>query len=276
MKNIDHIETCAETDDVILGNAQSNILNGKGGKDKLMGFDGNDILVAQAGKLDGGKGTDSYRVLQNTDGEAALLIIEEDDDPDTLSHVFLDYSVTQIISIKRIKQHLFIELNNDNQSITTLTLFHLYSAFEPKKRRLTSQYIFYTKDGVIFSGLPAEIAFDPNKDEPETLILMATYAPNFDQKLSLPKTDSLKKPFIIQKMSGQKQTGMIDISGEKKILPDFLRLVAQETGFDDDLQGNELSNILHSKTGEDILEGKGGRDVYIIEDRPTHGRSAHS
>ncbi|WP_174888908.1 C80 family cysteine peptidase [Candidatus Williamhamiltonella defendens] len=276
LKNIDHIETCAETDDVILGNAQSNILNGKGGKDKLMGFDGNDILVAQAGKLDGGKGTDSYRVLQNTDGEAALLIIEEDDDPDTLSHVFLDYSVTQIISIKRIKQHLFIELNNDNQSITTLTLFHLYSAFEPKKRRLTSQYIFYTKDGVIFSGLPAEIAFDPNKDEPETLILMATYAPNFDQKLSLPKTDSLKKPFIIQKMSGQKQTGMIDISGEKKILPDFLRLVAQETGFDDDLQGNELSNILHSKTGEDILEGKGGRDVYIIEDRPTEEVRIHN
>ncbi|WP_187306880.1 hypothetical protein [Candidatus Williamhamiltonella defendens] len=120
LKNIDHIETCAEKDDVILGNAPSSILNGKGWKDKLMGLDRNDILVAQAGKLYRGKDTDSYRVLQNTDGEASVLIIEADDDPDTLSHMFLDYFVISIISIKRIKQHLFIELNHDNQSITTL------------------------------------------------------------------------------------------------------------------------------------------------------------
>ncbi|WP_187312814.1 hypothetical protein [Candidatus Williamhamiltonella defendens] len=62
----------------------------------------------------------------------------------------------------------------------------------------------------------------------------------------------------------------------KKIFPDFLRFLDRETGFDDDLQGNELSNVLHSKTGEDILEGKGGRDVYIIKDRPTEEVRIHN
>nr|WP_234813607.1 C80 family cysteine peptidase [Candidatus Hamiltonella defensa] len=176
LKNIDHVETCADTDDVILGNAQANILNGKGGKDKLMGFDGNDILVAQSGKLDGGKGTDSYRVLQNTRSEPAILIIEEEEDPEEFSHVFLDYAVTQIISIKRIKQHVVIELRNDNQSITTLTLFYLYRSVEPKTRKLTQQYIFYTQDGVIFTGFPPEIAVNPDEEEPEPLTLMAQYS----------------------------------------------------------------------------------------------------
>ncbi|WP_187312815.1 hypothetical protein [Candidatus Williamhamiltonella defendens] len=88
MKNIDHIETCAEKNDVILGNAQSSILNGNGWKDKLMGLDGNDILVSQAGKLYRGKDTDSYRVLQNTDGEASVLIVKAGDDSDTSSHIF--------------------------------------------------------------------------------------------------------------------------------------------------------------------------------------------
>lgn len=46
------------------------------------------------------------------------------------------------------------------------------------------------------------------------------------------------------------------------------KLVPQESGFDDDLQGDDLSNILLSTTGQDRLEGKGGRDIYVVEDRP--------
>ncbi len=233
-----------------------------------MGFDGNDILVAQSGKLDGGKGTDSYRVLQNTRSEPAILIIEEEEDPEEFSHVFLDYAVTQIISIKRIKQHVVIELRNDNQSITTLTLFYLYRSVEPKTRKLTQQYIFYTQDGVIFTGFPPEIAVNPDEEEPEPLTLMAQYAPKFDQTFHFPKTDSEKAPVIIQKMQHQKTPGVLDVRGETKLLPDFLRLLPQETGFDDHLQGDEHRNTLHSKKGQDILEGKGETDVYIIEDRP--------
>ncbi|WP_407079107.1 calcium-binding protein, partial [Candidatus Williamhamiltonella defendens] len=268
LKNIDHVETCAETDDVILGNAQANILNGKGGYDIIKGFDGNDILVAQAGELYGGKGTDCYRVLQNTGSDPATLIIKEEDAPEALSPVFLDYAVTQIISIKKLKQRLFIQLRNDNQSITTLTLFYLYRSVEPKTRKLTSQYIFYTKDGVMFTGLPAEIAVNADEEEPEPLTLMAQYAPKFDQTFHFPETDSEKAPVIIQKMQHQNTPGVLDVRGETRLLPDCLRLLPQETGFDDNLQGDEHRNTLHSQKGQDILEGKGERDVYIIEDRP--------
>ncbi|BGI52011.1 MAG: hypothetical protein HamCj_03640 [Candidatus Hamiltonella defensa (Ceratovacuna japonica)] len=269
LKNIDHVETCAETDDVILGNAQANILNGKGGYDILKGFDGNDILVAQTGELYGGKGTDCYRVLQNTGSDPATLIIKEEDAPESLSPVFLEYAVTQIISIKKLKQRLFIQLRNDNQSITTLTLYDLYvSSVDEQTRRLTSQYIFYTKDGVMFTGFPPEIAVNPDEEEPEPLTLMAQYAPKFDQTFHFPKTDSEKAPVIIQKMQHQKTPGVLDVRGETKLLPDFLRLLPQETGFDDNLQGDERRNTLHSKKGQDILEGKGETDVYIIEDRP--------
>nr|WP_235661270.1 calcium-binding protein [Candidatus Hamiltonella defensa] len=231
LKNIDHVETCAETDDVILGNAQANILNGKGGYDILKGFDGNDILVAQTGELYGGKGTDCYRVLQNTGSDPATLIIKEEDAPESLSPVFLEYAVTQIISIKKLKQRLFIQLRNDNQSITTLTLYDLYvSSVDEQTRRLTSQYIFYTKDGVIFTGFPPEIAVNPDEEEPEPLTLMAQYAPKFDQTFHFPKTDSEKAPVIIQKMPHQKTPGVLDVRGEKKLLPDFLRLLPKKRG----------------------------------------------
>ncbi|WP_339050433.1 hypothetical protein [Candidatus Hamiltonella endosymbiont of Tuberolachnus salignus] len=220
-------------------------------------------------ELYGGKGTDCYRVLQNTGSDPATLIIKEEDAPESLSPVFLEYSVTQIIDIKKLKQRLFIKLRNDNQSITTLTLYDLYvSSVDEQTRRLTSQYIFYTKDGVIFTGFPPKIAVNPDEEEPEPLTLMAQYAPKFDQTFHFPKTDSEKAPVIIQKMQHQKTPGVLDVRGETKLLPDFLRLLPQETGFDDNLQGDERRNTLHSKTGQDTLEGKGERDVYIIEDRP--------
>ncbi|ATW30320.1 peptidase C80 [Candidatus Williamhamiltonella defendens] len=269
LKNIHHIETCSDTDDVIFGNDQSNILNGQGGRDTLRGFGGNDILVAQAGGLHGGNGTDCYRVLQNTYSESALLIITEENDPEELSHVILDYSVTQISNIKRIKEHLFIELINDNQSITTLTLFDLYlPSLKKQKRTLTAQYIFYTQDGVMFWGLPAEIPFNPYTEEPEQLALIATYTGNVHKNSPLSETKSTKQGLIIQKMADQQQPGLIEVMGQAKILPHFLKLVPQESGFDDDLQGDDLSNTLHSKIGGDILEGKGGTDIYIIDDRP--------
>ncbi|ASV34251.1 calcium-binding protein [Candidatus Hamiltonella defensa] len=269
LKNIHHIETCSETDDVILGNDQSNTLNGNGGYDKLMGFNGNDTLVAQAGELDGGEGTDFYRILQNTRSDDVTLTIKEENNPEEFSPVFLDYTVNQIISIKRVKQDVFIELRNKNSSITTLTLSDLYIfSTQQQKRTLTTQYIFYTQDGMIFTGLPSDITFNFDNEEPEPLTLIAQYIPNFDKK-HLPKTDSEETPFIIQKMSCQHNPGVIDLKDEKKILPDFLKLVPQESGFDDDLQGDDLSNILLSTTGQDRLEGKGGRDIYVVEDRPT-------
>ncbi|WP_268904022.1 hypothetical protein [Candidatus Williamhamiltonella defendens] len=42
---------------------------------------------------------------------------------------------------------------------------------------------------------------------------------------------------------------MIDLEDEK-IFPDFLKLVQKETGFDDDLQGDDLINIVLSTTGQ--------------------------
>ncbi|WP_254591772.1 C80 family cysteine peptidase [Candidatus Williamhamiltonella defendens] len=269
LKNIHNVEICSETDDVILGNNQPNILNGNGGYDKLMGFYGNDILVSQAGELDGGEGTDFYRILQNTRSDHATLIIKEENNPEEFSPVFLDYTVNQIISIKRIKQDVFIELRNKNSSITTLTLSDLYIfSTQQQKGTLTAQYIFYTQDGMIFTGLPSEITFNFDNEEPEPLTLIAQYVPNFDKKCHLPKTDSEETPLIIQKISYQQTPGVIALKDEKKILPDFLKLVPQESGFDDDLQGDDLSNILLSTTGQDKLEGKGGRDIYIVEDRP--------
>ncbi|WP_234809357.1 calcium-binding protein [Candidatus Williamhamiltonella defendens] len=232
LKNIHHIETCPETDDVIWGNDQTNILNGKGGEDKLIGFDGNDILVAQAGKMEGGKGTDCYRVLQNTHGEPATLIIKEEDDPEEFSHVFLDYSVEQIISIRRLKQNVLIELRNNNDSITTLTLSYLYFlSVERPQRRLTTQYIFYTQEGVIFSGLPSEIAFNFNEEEPEPLTLIAQYAQKFDQKFTPPEYESEKYPLIIQKMAYQKNRGGYRYQGRKKNIAGFFEISSARNGF---------------------------------------------
>jgi len=64
---------------------------------------------------------------------------------------------------------------------------------------------------------------------------------------------------------GQKQ---ITINSITKLLPEYVRLVAEDSPFNDHIKGDQFNNMLHSRRGNDVLTGGEGVDIYYLHDDP--------
>ncbi|AWK14196.1 hypothetical protein CCS41_06415 [Candidatus Fukatsuia symbiotica] len=296
--HIEHAQGHSETNDILRGNEDDNLLNGVGGKDSLFGEGGNDILMLQAGIALGGTGTDSYRILQNNRPENAMVTVFEAPDTQEISNVLLDYTAEQIVSVSHKEGFVLLTLRNDNSTLTTLGLYGMYS--DPKEDPLTHQpgayhtladkpfssnaftdksarkkrsrqhnFLLYTRDGFMISGWPQQLM--PPSDDSEPLLprLAARYKPEWDRNWQ--KLTQRSKPADIQvHLSTQNEQGKItiNIAGREvraNLLPSFMQLIIAETPFNDRLEGDDTNNRLQSAQGNDILIGKGGSDHYVIE-----------
>ncbi|WP_186371910.1 FG-GAP-like repeat-containing protein, partial [Yersinia aleksiciae] len=102
--------------DEIIGNDLDNYLNGIGGDDSLSGNGGDDLLALQEGLARGGAGKDSYHILKNTQNRSLQIKIEEiaeDDNVDiSVSNIFLEHNLNQIVSIELDDFDVLINLSN--------------------------------------------------------------------------------------------------------------------------------------------------------------------
>ncbi|WP_039906920.1 FG-GAP-like repeat-containing protein [Candidatus Regiella insecticola] len=126
LRHIEHAQGHSETNDILQGNDEKNLLNGVGGKDSLYGEGGNDILILQAGIAHGGEGTDSYRILQNDLADNVMVTLYEAPNRQEVSNILLDHTAEQIISISQKEGFILITLRNDNGTRTILGLSDMY------------------------------------------------------------------------------------------------------------------------------------------------------
>ncbi|ATW33817.1 FG-GAP-like repeat-containing protein [Candidatus Williamhamiltonella defendens] len=153
LSGIEHAVGHRETNDKLVGDDGNNQLDGAGGKDDLIGHGGNDILSLSAGRAVGGKGMDTYRILQNTTQENSTIEVEETSDSDNDSHIVLHYRLANLMKISLRETDVVLTLRNDNQTQTEVILKDLYSEVTQNgERQLQHRYIFQTSDGVFLKG----------------------------------------------------------------------------------------------------------------------------
>jgi len=117
LRHIEHAQGHRETNDILQGNNEKNLLNGVGG---------NDILILQAEIAHGGKGTDSYRILQNDLADNVMVTLYEAPNRQEVSNILLDHTAEKIISISHKEGFILITLRNDNGTRTILGLSDMY------------------------------------------------------------------------------------------------------------------------------------------------------
>ncbi|AYB48350.1 hypothetical protein CJJ19_01155 [Candidatus Williamhamiltonella defendens] len=258
LNRIENASGHAQTHDQLIGNAKNNILDGKGGIDHLIGDDGNDVLMLQAGIADGGKGTDLYFIYQS--GTHAQIIIKET--PMESSIISLNYRADQIQSVKIDGQHIAVNLLNDNGvAVTTLKLENAYN----KEGLLQHNYLINSRDGIVMFGFPEYAPAPINLSTPVSITLGALYNPDLDRSFQTRTQGRVSRDIrVIQDASNNRVT----VGDQISQLPSFLSLHPRDTRFHDDLIGGRNLSILSSMMGSDHLKGQKGTHLYLIQPHP--------
>ncbi|WP_072550243.1 membrane-targeted effector domain-containing toxin [Candidatus Fukatsuia symbiotica] len=286
--NIEHAVGHAETNDILIGNQESNHLDGKGGDDKLYGNDGDDILVLARGFADGGNGIDTYHILQNPKTDLSVINIDESSSQETsrqeVSNIMLDYHVDHIKAVTFIKPDkritglntksrrygIEILLQNDNGTETILRLQDVYRLADNDETQVeqVKQYLLSTRDGMqLFPEWPSVIKWNTEDNcWPFSPSFKAQYRVTYDHRKS--SLDFFNTPttngFIHLKQQYMEQPGEVTVAGTRVVLPSFVQLMAEDTAFNDHLEGNKQNNQLYSRYGNDRLKGDAGTDIYHI------------
>ncbi|WP_039907613.1 calcium-binding protein [Candidatus Regiella insecticola] len=117
----------------------------------------------------------------------------------------------------------------------------------------------------MLSGWPDSIAQDDEGNGSFSPIFNAQYSIAHDHRASslnfFKAPQPADSPIRLAQNNGQ---GKITVAGATLSLPTFMQLVAEDTPFNDYLVGDNANNQLHSRRGNDQLQGKGGTDSYII------------
>lgn len=270
--------------DLLVGDRQDNYLNGLGGTDAIFGMQGNDVIALQAGKAFGGTGNDSYHILQNSSDQTVTITIneipEEPLNPD-VSNIILDYSVEQIVSVRRSGNAMLFELRNNNDSVTELVLSNVYQSVEGKWRRVLD-YNLFTNDGFILTPQwPIELQSPTEWFHP---ILLAQYSlyndSGYHVLLAHHDPQDITVRYDLTAKSGHSLTHLIkqpigeEVILRQKVLPPVVRLAFHDMpvlmGYlpNYELLGDENSNVFLAHQGEGLLQGRGGSDHYLVQHNP--------
>ncbi|AWK14269.1 hypothetical protein CCS41_06955 [Candidatus Fukatsuia symbiotica] len=272
LHNIEHAYGHSGTNDILVGDNGNNVLDGMGGIDTLIGNDGNDILTLQAGMASGGRGIDSYHILQNNSDRNVTIVVEETQNLPEVSNILLDYKAEQITSITLHKQDVWIRLRNDEGRLTTVVLRAMYSSVENKQRKRQHIYHLSSRDGLLITEWPAimEHSSDGGGRLPH---LTAQYKPerdrNWQERIQGARAENVQVHLTARNRWGQGQININIVGHASTIntpviaLPSFIQLDMVGTKFVNYLEGDDNSNYLWSTHGKDLLVGKGGTDHYM-------------
>ncbi|WP_141553657.1 calcium-binding protein, partial [Candidatus Regiella insecticola] len=218
------------------------------------------------------QGVISHRVQQNL-GSAE---IKTEHKQAKLSNILLDHKAEQILSLSLVDNDVIINLRNDNGSLMSLKLKDIYTTSnDGRQKTLTDHYLLYSRDGVMFSGLPPILRQNSDGHWPFTPRLIAQYLPDLDrdwqQQTSGKTADEINNIRIhLQQNNGQ---GQITIGERPLILPTFMHLLLRGTRFNTLLEGDNEDNLLESSYANDSLSGKQGEDLYLIKNTLNHART---
>jgi Ca2+-binding RTX toxin-like protein len=269
--------------DTIIGNNLDNYLNGMGGDDKILGNEGNDLLVLQSGLAQGGTGLDSYHILKNSQDQSLQIRIEEIQEESnteiSTSNIFLDHSLNQITSIELDNLDVLINVQNDNGFMTQIRLVEVYKVNNNKKQQILN-FTVQTVDG--FTVVPLWPSYF-NEDAQFSPNMVAYYSSltdrNYKELVGQGEHDDIVVQFSLDNGNQQQQIIHIKrVEGEKDIilrqslLPEFIMLSPPEhsllMGFlpHYELLGDNENNVFQVLKGRGLLEGKGGNDTYFIQE----------
>ncbi|EGY28786.1 RTX toxin [Candidatus Regiella insecticola 5.15] len=269
--------------DILIGDEGDNQLNGRGGLDYLQGRGGNDVLSLEQGEAEGGTGIDTYCILQNSKTRDVTITLHDplmsNNAVPEVNNIMLNHDITQIDKILLLAEShsgsrysVFISLWNDNGTQTTLLLKNAYqlAGDNDKQLKQANQYILSTRDGLLlFPEWPTTLEQDDSGNWLFFSAFKAQYSIVHDQSLQefFANNPSATPKIELQQDNGRGQ-GQITINGITKLLPEYVRLVAEDSPFNDHIKGDKFNNMLHSRRGNDVLTGGEGADIYYLHDDP--------
>ncbi|CNK17975.1 putative virulence determinant [Yersinia pseudotuberculosis] len=270
--------------DTIIGNDVDNYLNGMGGDDKIWGNGGNDLLALQSGLAQGGTGLDSYHILKSTHEKSLQIRIEEVSENNNtdmqISNIFLEHKLNQIKSIELDNIDVLININNDNGFMTQIRLVGVYNINNNQKQQVLN-FTIQTVDGFTMVPLWPSYLNEITEFSPNMVAYYSSLVDrNYKELVGKGDPDDIVVRFSLDNGYQQQQvTHLQRVEGEKDIvlrqaiLPDFIRLSPQEhsmlMGFLPryELLGDNKDNLLQVLSGEGLLEGRGGQDTYLIQEK---------
>ncbi len=226
----------------------------------------------QEGYADGGKGIDSYVIMQNTSSWDVEVLLQEAAIENEVNNIRLDYRVEQIESVTLVHNDIVIALRNDNASLTTLHLQNSYSTGSAEqKKTLLDRYILYTHDGMMLLPLwPSVLCCRTEENERFNPALQAQYVPFMDQawQKNRQEFDAQAVNVHLQQADNHGR-GHLTVAGRDTVLPEFISLATEGSALNDYIEGNDTSNLIKGHGGLDRLKGKGGEDFYLIPTEET-------
>lgn len=262
ISNIEHIHSSEDTDDILIGNDQVNVINGMGGWNILKGYGGNDLLSLQSGEAYGGVGFDNYKILQNKQVKSVSVTLFEQPGNET-SNVILDYSLQNIDDIYLSGNDVYISLSNENNTVTTLILKDVYSDIESGDKIRNNDFIFYTKDGFILQPQwQTTLVNKSSYSDGDFNSTLTTY--QFSNKSStLSDANNHVQNTFISKKGG---VNTVKIDNVDVVLKKFIDPMLIGHKFSSDtLEGNVQDNIFHQLGAGDNIYVSSGDDEYIID-----------
>ncbi|MEQ9246300.1 MAG: hypothetical protein RLO21_09965, partial [Nitratireductor sp.] len=258
--NIENVLGFEGATDTIEGNDQDNVLDGRGGLDRLYGNGGNDALSLYDGDYgNGGAGNDTYRIRHKA-RFSGNIVIEEHDAEEELSSVLLDYTISQI-GLARLEASatggfdVLIDLDNGDGTTSILELRGIYDA---DLKRTPKGFVFISKDGFyLIPQFSTNLADGADFDGRYA----ARYMADLDQSMPDGFTEEGLSLEVNVERGIVRKTGATTI--EETLAAHFL-LVAEGSTGDDLVIGNGESNVLRGYRGNDTLIGGGGGDIYVV------------
>lgn len=250
LHNIEHATGHQETDDILIGNQKDNRLNGLGGKDKLYGYEGNDVLTLQAGYANGGTGIDIYNILPNT---LETEIILEDVSGES-SNVLLDcYANAFQPDIRLENNDAVLSLMNKNNTLTSLRFKNAYRITGNNEKVLQHQWLLYSRDGLLFE-LPSEIMADKQQRTMPGQIKFTDH----DDYIELDYDGQLETQEL---HAGDGNDIVIDKQNSDRGGGESTLTLYGESGHDT-LIMESGDNVFDGGSGNDFLSGGTGNDIY--------------
>jgi Ca2+-binding RTX toxin-like protein len=261
--NIEHVQGVEDTDDIFIGNEQTNYLNGVGGNDILKGYGGSDMLSLQAGEAYGGTGQDNYKISQNTQNKSVAVNIFEEIDRE-YSNVIFDHYIEDIKNIYLSNNNVHVEIENNNKTLTTVVLNDVYKDVSENYKVKNHDFVLFTKDGFVLTPRWSQVLTKNEKGE-------WLFTPKLDAYLAITKNklststnvdEDIEKTFLSKKEQGD----VIQINNSMVTLSPFIDLTLTGNPFSiDTLEGHSKDNVFGLLGAGDTVYLSKGNDIYLID-----------
>lgn len=172
--------------------------------------------------------------------------------------------------------YIKITIVHENDPSTSLFINDAYHASKTDENtlELNGQYLFFTGDGILlFPDWPQTITMDEQEHFSFTPKFHAQYSVMHDISHQAYFQNTPKDDIQICLEKRENNDDLITVGQDTVLLSSNMALRLVDTPFNDILKGHSRNNRLTSCRGNDILEGKGGQDVYDIQQPENVGRT---